>query len=177
VSRLLQKSIYQSIASMAVQGTNADIELGTLSSSHSPSLQKDIAAPSFNRMRNISQQHPSSNPRATQPSAEAQVQGIFVCFTEHGSVGHAIKVECLRPTGYRRCTARFKKANGSVITIYDRSPRDGQAIECDSEIFARVRNAAYIDQGWWRKLIPFFGIVRFEEVKVRDSIDWSIQLS
>jgi hypothetical protein len=99
-------------------------------------------------------------------------QGIFICLTKPDSGSYAIQIKCSRPSGVRVPAVRRIREKKSEVIRYRRVENDSPALECDSDIYERIRYAFYTDQGWWKKFIPYFGIINVEEVTVRHCLTY-----
>ena len=92
--------------------------------------------------------------------------GVFVCFKRSGYSSYAVRMKCLRPSQHRTCLGTTTCRDGTETRVYSRVASGDRAVECDSAIYERIRHVCYADQGWWKRLVPFFDADDVEEVTV-----------
>lgn len=85
-------------------------------------------------------------------------QGLFMCLERQGR-HFAVLVPCLRPSRFRRVVRRRNST-----PEYDSVERWETACESDSEIWKRLVNTCYQQQGSWKRWIPGYGIFEVREV-------------
>jgi len=103
------------------------------------------------------------------PIYERAGQCCFVCFRKrHNQL--AIAVPCFRPTKPRQVRYITQRLGSPTRdTKYHDIRQMERAGKSDAAIFARLKWAYFEYQGIWKKWLPFYGIVKVEEVNVRCS--------
>lgn len=144
---------------------------------------------------------PSQSPREKTPGQPANAlltsvghHLIFLCLAQKYGSGVACVVRCKRPTVPRQYTTRKKRVQAQSqrregagkreagrdliesVAIYPQRP-DEAAVECDSDIFERLRQHALATHGAWKAWVPFYGVTSVAEIKVSRHGDVSYLMS
>ena len=104
-------------------------------------------------------------PRSALPVHQRAGQCCFICFQTKDRGSFAIKVPCLRPTKPRRVTWKIRYRNSNVITKYEEPGPTDNAVECDSDIYRRIKQTTFHQYGDWTRYLPFYGIKDVQEVE------------
>ncbi|PTD07681.1 hypothetical protein FCULG_00007204 [Fusarium culmorum] len=80
-------------------------------------------------------------------------QGCFLCLETHSQGQYAVLVP-MSITNQR---------TGKITTIYDPNSLWDSAGESDCEIYQRLLDACYQRLGWWKRWLPYYGIIKVTE--------------
>lgn len=97
-------------------------------------------------------------------------QCCFICFNKSGRKPFAVQIPCLRPTEHRIVSWGYPDKEGKILKTYSRrqerdDPKD-KAVECDADIYQRIREMVLSLYGDWTAWLPFYGVIDVNEVEV-----------
>ncbi|KAI0880727.1 uncharacterized protein GGS22DRAFT_182051 [Annulohypoxylon maeteangense] len=91
-------------------------------------------------------------------------QGCFLCLENPREGQYAVLVPCLRPAKARRVVGQAKVFTDNPKPIYEKTMPWNYACESDNDIYQRLVDTSYQYLGWWKKLLPYYGITEVLEV-------------
>ena len=94
-------------------------------------------------------------------------QCCFICFNIRNREPFAVKVPCWRPTKARRVICEVMDDQGNILrTEYEKVNAQDTAVECDTDIYRRLKQIAFGQYGEWTRWLPFYGVTSVQEVEV-----------
>lgn len=106
-------------------------------------------------------------PRSKIRRLEDAEQCCFLCL----QIGPQNQVAvCLRPTTYREEVGEILDLeSGKYFVEYAELKPAEMAVECDANIYERIKHTCLRKHSQWKMWLPFYGIKKVEEVKVRST--------
>ena len=106
-------------------------------------------------------------PRSPLTFPDKAGQCCFICFSISGRRPFAIQIPCLRPTEHRTITWQTTDKAGNILrTKYSKVDPKDKAVECDREIYQRIRETVFCLYGAWTAWLPFYGVIDVQEAEV-----------
>jgi hypothetical protein len=93
-------------------------------------------------------------------------QGCFLCLESQNNEQYVVLVPCLRPTKACQVIGQSEIFSDNPKPISEKAmPWDG-ACESDTDIYRRLIDTCYQHLGWWKRRLPYYGIMEVIEVNV-----------